>query len=119
MTEKNKGIRIWENKRRKNTKKRNTVKPEQENLCRFIDIKFQVIERINGKFKRTGASVASGLQIRNRLYMNDGHYKLINNKGTKIVRVYEDIPEWANENLISQYEEFLNSHNTNSDMIHF
>ncbi|WP_455793001.1 hypothetical protein [Clostridium butyricum] len=101
----NKGIAIRNNKLRKNAKKRSVIKPEQENLCRFVTINYQVIERINGKFKRTGNKTENGLQIKNRVYLLNGKYKLVNNKGLRIKRKFETIPEWATDELIQKYKE--------------
>ena len=102
----NKGLMIRNNKLRKNSIKRNIIKPEQENLCRFVKIRYQDIQKINGKFKRIVTKSASGLQIRNRLYLDNGHYKLINNKGTNITQIYDNIPEWASEALKDKYKKF-------------
>lgn len=101
----NKGLEIRNAKLRKNQKKRNTIKPEQQDLCRFVELKWQVIERINGKYKNTGVASGKGLQIKNRVYLLDGHYKLVNSKSVKITRKYGGIPEWATEELIQQYNE--------------
>lgn len=103
----NKGMKIRNKKLRRNLSKRNKIKPDQENICRFIEIKYQVIERINGKFRHTGSNKDKGLQIRNRVYLLNGHYKPVNNKGLKITKVYDDIPEWSDDNLRKKYEEFL------------
>ena len=93
---------------KKNTIKRNTVKEEQENLCRFITIHYQVISKINGKYKKTCSETVDGLQVRNRVYLKNGKYKLINSKGVRIVKKFQDIPEWATEELINKYNEFFN-----------
>lgn len=100
----NKGLEIRNNKLKKNTIKRNKVKGEQENICRFVTIKYQIIERINGKNKHTGNAKVNGLQVKNRVYLTTGSYKLINTKGTKVTQVYDSIPEWATEDLINKYE---------------
>lgn len=98
----NKGL-----ERRNKKLKRNTIKPDQENLCRFVTIKYQVIDRVNGKYKHNGANTVNGLQIRNRVYLINGSYKLINNKGTRVMSSFKDIPEWATEDLIEKYNKFL------------
>lgn len=107
----NKGLKIRNNKLRKNTAKRNTVKPDQIHICRFVEIRYQIIQKINGTFKRIGAENVRGLQIRNRVYLNSGKYKLINNKGTKIIKIYDDVPEWANDDLKTRYKDFCNNEN--------
>jgi hypothetical protein len=103
----NKGLEIRNAKLQKQLKKRNTIKPEQENICVFITIRYEVIERINGKFKHMGNHTVNGLQIKNRVYLNDGSYKLINSHSVKILKRYEEITEWANEELIERYNAFL------------
>lgn len=104
----NKGIQIRNKKLTKNTIKRNTIKKEQENICRFITIKYQLSERINGKYKKIGSNTVNGLQIKNRVYMNNGSYKLINSKGVTIKKTFDTIPEWATDELINKYTDFLN-----------
>lgn len=99
----NKGIEIRNNKRRKNTIKRNTIKAEQENICRFVELQWEVIEMINGKYHHTGRDYGKGLQLKNRVYLTTGHYKLINSKSVKITKKYDDIPDWATEELIEKY----------------
>ena len=99
----NKGLEIRNNKRRKNAIKRNTIKPEQENICRFVELQWEVIEMINGKYRHTGRDYGKGLQLKNRVYLTTGHYKLINSKSVKITKKYDDIPDWATEELIEKY----------------
>ena len=87
--------------------KRNTIKLEQENICRFVTICYQVIGKINGKYKRTRANTVNGLQIKNRVYLIDGNYKLVNGKGVTIKNKFNIIPEWATEDLVIKYKRFL------------
>ena len=103
----NKGLEIRNNKLKRNAEKRNSIKPEQEDICRFVTIRYEVIKRINGKYKRVGSDIVNGLQIKNRVYKTDGSYKLINGKGIKIQKKFDSIPEWATEDLIKKYEGFL------------
>ena len=103
----NKGLEIRNAKLQKQVKKRNTINPEQENICGFITIRYAVVERINGKFKHTGNQTVNGLQIKNRVYLNDSSYKLMNSNSVKILKRYEGITEWANEELIGRYNIFL------------
>lgn len=89
-------------------RKQNTIKPDQENIFRFVTISYQNFERINGKYKRTGSKTANGLQIKNRVYMKDGSYKLINGKGVIIRKTFDGIPEWAADILIDKYNKISN-----------
>lgn len=104
----NKGLAIRNAKLKKNAKKRQSIKPGQDNLCRFITINCQIIEKINGKYKRTGSNTVNGLQIKNRVYLVDGKNKLINSNGVRIKKIYDSVPEWATESLIEKFEQFHN-----------
>ena len=105
----NKGLDIRNSKQRNKAKKCHEIKEEQENICRFVVITYQVIERINGKYRRTGEITVKGLQIKNRVYLTDGGYKLINGKGVRIKKHFDTIPEWATDELIKKHEQFLNN----------
>lgn len=107
----NKGLMIRNNKLKKKAKKRNEVKEEQKGLCRFIEFKYEVIKKVNGKFKHIGSNLDKGLQIENKVYLLNGKYKFINNKGLKIKQIYEDVPSWANDKLTKQYKKFKNIEN--------
>ena len=92
LKNKNKGLAIRDNKRQKQNKKMRELKDDQENLCRFVWIEYMLFHRVNGKtrpYKKVGNL---GLQISNRVFLNDGTYKWVNNKNLKIKKVYEDIP---------------------------
>lgn len=101
----NKGLAHRAKKLENKQKKRNTVKDSQLNLKRFIEVKWEVLERVNGKYRHTGQKQGKGLQIENKVYLTDGHYKYINNKALQITKVHNDIPEWATEELIKKYNE--------------
>lgn len=98
-----KGLEIRDKKLKKKAQKRTEIKPGQENVCRFVTIRYEVIERVSGKYKRTGNQVVNGLQIKNKVILPDGHYKMINSKSVKILKIYSQIPEWANDNLKHLY----------------
>ena len=99
-----KGIEIRNRKRLKAAKKRNTVKPEQANLCQFVETEWIKIEKLNGKYRPMGKEMGKGLQVKDRLYLLNGHYKLVNSKGVRITRRYDNMPEWANEILLIRYK---------------
>ena len=84
-------------------KKRRTVKPTQVNLCRFITIRYEVFEKINDRYKRTGSQHVNGLQIENKIYLGKGRYKYLNSHSVKIKKVYQGIPHWASEELVNLY----------------
>ena len=91
----NKGLEIRNKKLKKKAELRNTIKPEQTDICRFVELKWEVIEKVNGKYKHTGQARGKGLQVKNRVYLSENHYKMINSKS--------DVPEWASDELIQQY----------------
>lgn len=89
----NKGIEIWLNKRKKKTQKRNTVKDNQIEICRFINFKNPKTERVNGKYRFAGFETLTGLQIENKLYYVKNEkecYVFINKSRAKVLRVYSD-----------------------------
>ena len=90
-------------------RKANYIRKDEINLCRFVKICYSVIERnIEGKWEYVGKVKEKGLQIRNRVYLFDDKYKLAHYKGTKILEVFEGIPEWATPKMIERYEELKN-----------
>lgn len=99
----NKGLQIRNNKLKKKAQKRNTIKESQADICRFVTIRYEVIEKVNGKFRRTGNKTVSGLQIKNKVYLLNGHYKMLNSKCVKIMKIWTDIPDWADESLINKF----------------
>lgn len=100
----NKGLMIRQKKLDKQRKRRNTIKPDQENLVRFVSFKVKVIERINGKYRHPERTeFRNGLQIENKIYTPDGHYKFVNRSTLKITKIYDTIPDWANEELLDRY----------------
>lgn len=102
----NKGLDIRNRKIQKNLKKCNEIKEDQLNLCRFVSIKYEDIQRINGKYRHLGSINADGLQIKNRVYLLDGKYKMVNGKSVKVKKIYDDIPTWATSELIEKYNKF-------------
>lgn len=90
----------------KAVKKREKIKPEQENLCRFVEVRYEVFERKpNGNYRHSGNAFAKGLQIRNKVYFQGGKYKYVNRNSLKIIRTYQDVPEWASVELVELYEQ--------------
>ncbi len=95
------------NKRQKRIKKAQKKYPEQINLIRFIEFLDKDTEKVNGNLQHPKFYERKGLQIENRFYficrVDDVTFSLINKKGTKILKVYDDIPEWAHPKLIEKY----------------
>lgn len=103
----NKGIRRVRKKRVNNLIRSTTVKEEQEKTLRFIEFNYDKIERVNGKYKYVGKGTDKGLQVRNRVYMSNGTYKLVNSKGLRVTNNIEGVPEWAADILIERYNKEL------------
>lgn len=104
----NKGIEIRNKKRANNNKKMRKVKKGQENICRFVWIEYMIFHKVNGKTRPFKTVGNVGLQIANKVYMNDGKYKFVNNKNLRITKIYEYIPDISNDLLIKKYNEHNN-----------
>ncbi len=100
----NKGLEIRKKKLDKARKKRYEKKPEQIGLVRFVFLQWEVIERVNGKYRHTGRQIGRGLQVENRVYLTERSFKLINSKSVKITRKFRGVPEWASEELKAMYQ---------------
>lgn len=107
--EKEKQERILQKKQKKREKlfqNLHEIKPEQEGLVRFVDVRWEVFEEIEGKWVHTGRKHTQGLQVENFVYTIDGQYKMINRKSFRITKEYEGIPDWATKDLIKRYNLF-------------
>lgn len=103
----NKGLEIRSKKLNKQREKRNVVKEQQQGVCQFVSVSWKVIERVNGKYQCTGTQKGNGLQIENKVFLTNGHYKLINNKNFKIEKTYSNIPDWVTQELKDRYYKFM------------
>lgn len=103
----NKGLQIRNNKNDKHNKKMRILKDDQEDLCRFVTVGSQQFKRVKGKWKHKGGKKMSGLQIENKVYLQNGKYKFINNSNVKVLKEFKDIPHWATEELIERYKNYL------------
>lgn len=84
----------------RNKKNMMTVKADQIGVCRFVSVSVQdFMVDVNGKYTRCGSHIVDGLQYENILVLSDGSYKYLNSSSVRIIRVYEGIPEWANDYL--------------------
>lgn len=105
----NKGMRIWKAKREKRFKQAREIKPEQENICRFVNFRNTVHRKANGKYIHPQIEHLQGLQVKNRFYYikdNDVAYVLINKHSAGVTKVHEGIPDWADDRLIKKYNNF-------------
>lgn len=113
---KNKGIEIRDRKRAKNRKKMATVKDNQIGLCCFAIYKEKEIKRQSGKYKPTGRYIEyRGLQIENKLYLDDGKHKLVNRSTMQLVQKFKAIPQWASPYLLQMYRENVKTENKSAD----
>lgn len=99
----NKGLEIRRKKLIKQTQRRAMKTSKQIGLVRFVDFNWIEIAKVNGKFKPIGTRFGQGLQVENRVYLADGHYKMVNSHSFKIIRKYEGIPDWASDELKTKY----------------
>lgn len=99
----NKGLAIRNRKLEKNFNKMNTITKEQEDTCQYVKIRYNIIKKINGKYRHIGIKEGYGLQVKNRVYLVDGSYKMVNNRETKVTRVFDDTPEWATDDMKTMY----------------
>lgn len=104
----NKGLEIRNNKLKRKAEKRSTVKKEQQGLVRFVNIEWDVIERVNGKYKHTGSAKGRGLQVQNKVFLTTGHFKYVNSKSVKITKIYDEIPDWATPALLERFQNSAN-----------
>lgn len=71
---------------------------------------------MGGKYRKpTRTEKGSGLQIKNKIYMEDGTYKFVNRSTLKVTKQYPDIPEWANEYLKNLYQKSINQSITSTE----
>lgn len=93
----NKGLEIRNKKLERHRKERATVKESQQELARFVEYKELVIEKINGKYRKpTRREQGRGVQIKNRIYLEDGkRFKLVNRSTLQIKKIYTEVPKWA------------------------
>lgn len=90
--------------REKAQRKQNRIKPEQINLCRFVDIRYEVFEpKSDGRYERTGNAFTRGLQVENLVYLVEGSFKYVNRSSLKIMKTYIGVPKWATEQLKEMY----------------
>lgn len=103
----NKGVKKRDQKRARNYRKMRMVKENQESICRFVRVEYMTFHIVNRKIQPYKTVRDVGLQISNKLYLNNGRFKFINNKNLKIKKIYPSIPYClVNKNLIDQYEQF-------------
>lgn len=108
----NKGMQIRQKKLDRNARKRAEIRPEQQELVCFVSFTEKIIERINGKYRHpTRIEHGKGLQIKNKIFLATGRYKMVNRSTLKITKRYDKIPEWAGEYLTVLYNDAVSAQN--------
>ena len=113
----NKGLEIRNKKLERHRKERATVKESQQELARFVEYKELVIEKINGKYRKpTRREQGRRVQIKNRIYLEDGkRFKLVNRSTLQIKKIYTEVPKWATQEQIEKYQRFCKEHLKKND----
>lgn len=103
----NKGLETRNIKKTKAREELNVVKEAQRGVCRFVWIEYMLFHNVKGKTKPYKVVGNVGLQVENKVYLNDGTYKYINNKNLKIKKIYEGVPNDMHvaEKLLNMYQE--------------
>lgn len=113
----NKGLYLRDAKRLKRYRKTREVKDDQIGVCRFVKVRRLTYERKNGKIKAGPFVNEIGLQVENKIHYVNGKYSFVNAKGTRIDKVYKQIPDSIplDSHLRTMYEIMHNNVCTESD----
>lgn len=72
--------------------------------CTFATIRFRRKVCRNGKIKyQRDRTIVSGLLVGDRFYFRDGRYMYTNQKRFSVKEVYNYIPSWVTEELLTVY----------------
>lgn len=82
----NKGLEIRANKHEKQRIKRHTIKENQQDLIRIVNVTYPVFKRENGKNRFDKMKKGQGVQIENKVYFPDT-FIFINKKRVKVKKV--------------------------------
>ena len=82
----NKGLEIRANKHEKQRIKRHTIKENQQDLIRIVNVTYPVFKRENGKNRFDKMEKGQGVQIENKVYFPDT-FIFINKKRVKVKKV--------------------------------
>ena len=82
----NKGLEIRAKKHEKQARKRYTIKENQEDLIRIVNVDYPVFKKENGKIRFDKMAKGQGVQIENKVYFLD-NFIFINKKRVKLKRV--------------------------------
>jgi hypothetical protein len=92
------------------------VDDEMRDICCFVECRYTTIIHDSGKKPRVHIQNARGLRLQNTIYYLDGKMQLLNSEPKSLVKkVYDGIPDWADERLISIYNAFYNRKDGKTD----
>lgn len=97
---------------KKNLKSSSQTKKECTTALQFVWIRYPLFHHYNGRLQKLRDVENIGLQIKDKIYLNDGTYKTVSNKNLKILKRYEGLPLSCNvnyENLKEKYYTVINS----------
>lgn len=73
--------------------------------CTFVTVRFRKKVCNKGKVKyQRDRTIVSGLLVGDKFYFRDGRYMYINQKGFSVKKVYNCIPSWVTEELLTVYK---------------
>ncbi len=98
----NKGLEIRARKHEKQRIKRHTIKENQQDLIRIVNVTYPVFKRENGKTRFDRMDRGQGVQIENKVYFSDT-FIFVNKKGVKVKKV-TDFTKVSNE-VLKLFEE--------------
>lgn len=80
----------------------------KNNDCTFATIRFRRKVCCDGKIKyQRDRTIVSGLLVGDRFYFRDGRYMYTNQKRFSVKAVYNYIPSWVTEELLTVYRSIM------------
>lgn len=107
---KNKGLYYRDKNRERKNKILHKIREKQQGACFFAKVLNPKTGFLYGETHFFGRETLFGLIIENKLYYtandNTTHFVYANKRGFKIIKIYDNIPEWASNELIEKYNYF-------------
>ncbi len=83
------------------------VDDSMRNICCFVECRYASIVSQNGSKPVVSVRSGKGLRLQNTIYYLDGRMQLLNSEPeTLIWKVYDGIPDWADDRLKAIYHAF-------------
>lgn len=92
------------------------VDDAMKDICCFVDCRYATI--VSNKEGRNAVSIRNGrgLRLQNTIYYLDGRMQLLNSEPDTLIRkVYDGIPDWADERLKAIYNAFYERKKENDE----